>query len=75
MRSYRCCVLAYNHRGLIDGGHDLSTVPFDEFWKSEARVKDFEKFDARGCERCQFNEKNRAMSYLLGEAPTHSEFP
>ena len=75
MRAYRCCVLAYNHRGLVAGGHDLSTVPFDEFWASQERVDDMAKFDARGCERCQFNEKNRAMAYLTGPAPDHVEFP
>src|SRR3990167_2041455 len=74
MRAYRCCVLAYNSRGIIAGGDDLRHVPFDVFWASGERVNDFEKFDARGCERCQFNPKNRAMAYLLGKAP-HKEFP
>jgi hypothetical protein len=75
MRAYRCCVLAYNHRGQIDGGKDLEHTPWDVFWASEERVNDFERFDARGCERCQFNPKNRAMSYLLDKAPGHVEFP
>ena len=75
MRAYRCCVLAYNHRGLVDGGKDLEHTPWDVFWASEERVNDFERFDAHGCERCQFNPKNRAMSYLLDKSPGHVEFP
>jgi len=74
LRAYRCCVLAYNKRGLIDGG-DLKQRPFDEFWRSEERKSDFEKFNARGCERCQFNSKNRAANYVLGPKPRHAEFP
>jgi MoaA/NifB/PqqE/SkfB family radical SAM enzyme len=74
LKPYRCCVLAYNTRGQVDGP-DLATTGFDTFWASQERVRDFERFDARGCERCQFNAKNRAMAYLIGEAPTHAEFP
>lgn len=74
MRPYRCCVLAYNHRGIIANG-SLLKVPFDEFWSSEARKEDFLKFDAGGCERCQFNPKNRAMAYLMEPTVTHEEFP
>lgn len=74
MRPYRCCVLAYNHRGIIADGNLLS-VSFGDFWQSEARKADFMKFDARGCERCQFNKKNAAMAYMLEPAVTHEEFP
>jgi len=74
MKAYRCCVLSYNKRGLIDGG-DLTNRPFDEFWNSPERKADFERFNARGCERCQFNSKQRVVNYLLGKKPKHSEFP
>lgn len=74
LQAYRCCVLAYNHRGKIAGG-DLTEKPFDQFWNSEERKGDFEKFDARGCERCQFNGKNRAANYILSGDPRHKEFP
>jgi MoaA/NifB/PqqE/SkfB family radical SAM enzyme len=74
LNAYRCCVLAYNKRGLIDGGN-LTTRPFDEFWNSAERKADFAKFNARGCERCQFNSKNRAAAYILGARPKHAEFP
>lgn len=69
---YRCCVLAYNHRGLVGSVKDKT---LDEFWNSEERRKDFENFKARECQRCQFNEKNRMANYLLNKAPTHVEFP
>lgn len=73
MQAYRCCVLAYNERGKIKGG-DLTTRDFSEFWDSNDRTRDFAKFDARGCERCQFNQKNRAMNYLLNPNPPHKEW-
>ena len=73
LQAYRCCVLAYNERGKIKGG-DLTTRDFGEFWDSNDRTEDFAGFDARGCERCQFNEKNRAMNYLLNPAPPHKEW-
>jgi len=74
MNAYRCCVLAYNRRGLIQGGN-LKDRSFAEFWKSQERKDDLEALDARGCERCQFNAKNRNMLYVMGDAPTHAEFP
>ncbi len=79
MKAYRCCVLAYNKRGLIEGG-DLSKRSFSEFWGSKERKKDLGALDARGCERCQFNEKNRALLYVRGNTesdtiPRHMEWP
>ena len=74
MRPYRCCVLAYNRRGIIGNG-SLRDMSFGDFWRSSDRVRDFERFDARGCERCQFNPKNRAMAYILERTVPHEEFP
>jgi MoaA/NifB/PqqE/SkfB family radical SAM enzyme len=74
LNAYRCCVLAYNKRGLIEGG-DLKERSFAEFWKSQARADDMAKLDAHGCERCQFNAKNRAVNYLLAATAPHEEFP
>ena len=79
MKAYRCCVLAYNKRGLIEGG-DLSKRSFSEFWGSKERKKDLGALDARGCERCQFNEKNRALLYVRGNTESdtvsrHMEWP
>ena len=74
LRPYRCCVLAYNHRGIIADGSLVST-DFKTFWQSEARRADFASFDARGCERCQFNGKNAAMAYILEKEVVHEQFP
>lgn len=75
MRPYRCCVLAYNRRGIIAGDGNLSSMRFDTFWASDARKQDFARFDARGCDRCQFNPKNKAMSYILEKEVPHEQFP
>lgn len=79
LKAYRCCVLAYNKRGLVAGG-DLSKRSFAEFWNSPERKADMESLDARGCERCQFNAKNRALLYVMGDtssdtSPRHLEWP
>lgn len=73
LQAYRCCVLAYNERGKIKGG-DLKERSFSEFWASQERKDDLNALDAKGCERCQFNEKNRAMNYLLQPDPPHKEW-
>ena len=73
LQSYRCCVLAYNKRGLVAGG-DLKERRFDEFWNSQERKDDLASLDARGCPRCQFNQKNRDLLYVIGDAK-HVEFP
>jgi len=73
LQAYRCCVLAYNERGKIKGG-DLKERDFGEFWASQERKDDLNALDAKGCERCQFNEKNRAMNYLLQPDPPHKEW-
>jgi MoaA/NifB/PqqE/SkfB family radical SAM enzyme len=79
MKAYRCCVLAYNKRGLVSGG-DLKDRSFAEFWNSQERKDDMAALDARGCERCQFNAKNRELLYVMGNTesdttPRHMEFP
>lgn len=78
LNAYRCCVLAYNKRGLVEGGN-LKERSFSDFWKSQERKNDMKALDARGCERCQFNEKNRAMLYVMGDTasdttPRHIEW-
>ncbi len=79
LKVYRCCVFAYNQRGLISGG-DLSTRSFEEFWRSQERKDDMDALDARKCERCQFNSKNRSLLYVMGNTesdvtPRHMEWP
>lgn len=80
MNAYRCCVLSYNKRGLVTDAANLKDRSFAEFWKSPERAADMKALDARGCERCQFNEKNRAMNFVMGntasdETPRHIEWP
>lgn len=67
---YRCCNTAYNQRGLIGSIRDRR---FKDLWKSVAKEQDFASFDARGCERCQFNNKNRTILYAL-EGDDHAAF-
>jgi len=79
MKAYRCCVLAYNQRGLVAGG-DLKTRSFKEFWGSQERKDDMAALDAKGCERCQFNAKNKQFLYVTGNtesdtSPRHMEWP
>lgn len=68
---YRCCNTAYNERGLIGS---LANQRFRSLWQSQAKRDDFAQFDARGCERCQFNEKNRTINSLIDFNPTHEDF-
>lgn len=76
--AYRCCVLSYSKRGMIANG-DLRNQRFDDFWMSEARKTDFAAFNARGCPKCMFNDKNRNLLYVMGSTysgpATHVEFP
>lgn len=74
LQSFRCCVLSYSKRGMIANG-DLTTQRFDDFWRSEARIKDFEKYDSRQCPKCMFNDKIRNLLYVTGDKPAHAEFP
>jgi radical SAM protein with 4Fe4S-binding SPASM domain len=68
---YRCCVLAYNERGKVGS---VSDENFGEFWASDERKADMEAMKASECDRCQFNEKNRAVNYLMDDEPPHKEF-
>jgi MoaA/NifB/PqqE/SkfB family radical SAM enzyme len=69
---YRCCVYSYNDHGLLGSVADKS---FRDLWFSaEVRAK-LETFDARSCQRCQFNDRNRFIGYLVkSDPPRHSEF-
>lgn len=69
---YRCCVTSYSKHGLL-GSLDRRT--YAEFLADEEVQRRLHNFDARSCSRCQFNNKNRAMNYILGGKPPHAEFP
>jgi MoaA/NifB/PqqE/SkfB family radical SAM enzyme len=68
---YRCCVLAYNQRGFVGS---ISHSSFKELWESEEKQSAFKDFNARGCPRCMFNEKNRMISYAICKNPPHVNF-
>ena len=79
MQNYRCCILAYNKQGQMEGG-DLSERSFADFWKSNDRKRDMALLDATNCPRCQFNTKNQQMLYVIGNTesdttPRHMEWP
>lgn len=68
---YRCCVTSFSPRGLIGS---LKDKRFIELWNSQAKRDDFASFDARGCERCMFNGKNRTINYAMAKQPQHVNF-
>ena len=69
---YRCCVLSYNERGLVGS---LKGRSFADLWLSQDRMNAMMAFDARGCDRCQFNGINRVLDYAMGPGQRqHSEF-
>jgi MoaA/NifB/PqqE/SkfB family radical SAM enzyme len=68
---YRCCVQAYNPRGLIGS---IKSQRFADLWASQHKRDDFNGFDARGCQRCMFNSKNKVIEYALATDPAHVNF-
>lgn len=76
---YTCCVYSYNERGKIGS---ISQETFHRLWNSPKTIEFMKAFDARACERCQFNDKNRTIAlYKSGKieinpnlAMTHAEF-
>ena len=69
---YRCCVLAYNERGLVGSLEDRR---LSEFWFSDEKQSDFVKLDPRKCERCQFNDRNRRLLDIMNQLPgEHGNF-
>jgi len=72
MNVYRCCVQAYNRKGLLGS---IKDVRFDQFWSDPRVVDKLKGFDARSCPRCQFNGKNRIANAILDALPlTHVNF-
>jgi MoaA/NifB/PqqE/SkfB family radical SAM enzyme len=67
---YRCCVQAYNHRGLIGS---LKDQRFSEVWEGLADSETYLDFDAHGCAMCQHNTKNRAIADAC-DAQRHGGF-
>jgi len=68
---YRCCNTAYNPVGFLGSIKEQS---FKELWESREKRGLIENFDARSCERCMFNSKNRFINYLIDDEPDHVNF-
>lgn len=69
---YACCVICYTRRGLVGS---LKNERLAHVWDSRPTWEYFERFDARKCERCQFNERNRQANGIIGSLPEiHGEF-
>ncbi len=69
---YRCCVYSYNNHGFLG---TVADKRFKDMWFSEDVRQKLDTFDARSCERCQFNDRNRFIDYLVRPAgPRHSSF-
>jgi MoaA/NifB/PqqE/SkfB family radical SAM enzyme len=71
LKVYSCCNNAYNDVGEMG---DLSDKTFKEFWVSKEKEQMYKNFDARLCERCMFNEKNRFIAYCIKDNPRHINF-
>ena len=69
---YRCCVYAYNDRGLLGS---IATQSLHDLWFAPTRQHDMLAFDARKCQRCMFNGTNRYMDYVISrDDPPHASF-
>lgn len=69
---YACCVNSYNEEGLIGSIKDKSLL---QLWNSRQKWEYVDRFDARKCPRCQFNDKNREINALVGDLPDlHTNF-
>lgn len=72
MELYRCCNTSYSTRGLIGS---IENQRFKDLWNSQALRDSFNSFDARSCERCQFNSANRAIEAGLVDIAIPSQSP
>ncbi len=69
---YRCCVYSYNDHGFLG---TVKNKTFKEMWFSDETRAKLDTFDARSCERCQFNDRNRFIDYLVrADQPRHASF-
>jgi len=69
---YRCCLLAYNERGLLAS---LMGRTFESAWNDPATVASLAQLNPRECLRCQFNERNRSIGQLMEMIPDqHGDF-
>lgn len=67
---YRCCNTAYNPQGLLGSLKEQRLV---SLWTNIKTKQAIKQFDARSCERCQFNAQNRLLAASM-TPPVHVEF-
>ena len=67
---YRCCVTSYNDQGFLG---DIKEQRLSTLWSSSEKRQRMQTFDARSCERCMFNNRNRAINTALDQ-PEHENF-
>lgn len=68
---YTCCNNAYSKHGLIGSIKDQK---FSSLWNSAKKKSYFSSFNAKNCERCMFNNKNRFIGYAVSKEPQHVNF-
>ena len=71
LKLYRCCTTAYNDRGEYAS---IEAKRFKDVWASAEKEADFKAFDARGCDRCMFNAKNRFINYVISPDAAHVNY-
>ncbi len=71
LRVYRCCTTSYTKHGEVG---DLTNQSFASWFYSTEKTDAYANFDARTCDICQFNGKNRTISYLTNRIPLHVNF-
>lgn len=67
LECYRCCYTAYSEQGLVG---NLNHMTLAEYIKD----RDLTGFDARSCDVCPLNGKNRAINYMADPEPLHVSF-
>lgn len=68
---YRCCVYAYSKRGLLGR---LKGKSFREVWYSEELKEKLQDFNARQCNHCSFDDKNRTLLDAVNGGSDHNYF-
>jgi len=70
---YRCCVTSYNRHGLL-GSLASHNGSLKALWDAPPTRALLDTFDARSCERCQFNDRNRAIARMIADPATPTAY-
>lgn len=66
---YRCCVYAYNERGLLGS---VKEMRFKDAWAKA--FPGLRSFDARACDGCHYQDINKTLGFALAEKTVDEEF-